>query len=218
MNMDSIMYRLKLVFDYYEMSVFQKNVGGYLFDIQGYALMTLAEQGPGVGEIVELGSFKGKSTCWLARGTKRARREKVWAIDRFTGSPEHQKGKQHEDADIAASGSTFAIFRENLKKLDVADYVIPMVASSEEAARDWDKPIRLLFIDADHSYDASKLDFELWSPFVVDGGLIAFHDIGDWPGVTQFYRELLNSNAKYTQILEVMGLAVVQKGAQQPTP
>jgi predicted O-methyltransferase YrrM len=218
MNIDSIMYRLRLVFDYYEMSVFQEKVGGFLFDIQGYALMTLAEQGPGVGEIVELGSFKGKSTCWLARGTKRVRREKVTAIDQFTGSPEHQKGMRHEDADIAESGSTYSVFRENLKKLEVDDYVVPLVASSEEAARNWDKPIRLLFIDADHSYEASKLDFELWSPFVVDGGLIAFHDIGSWPGVTQFYQEMLSAGAGYKQAFEVMGLAVVEKVTQQPEP
>jgi len=218
MEIDSIMYRLRLVFDYYEMTLFHQNVGGYLTDMQGYTLMVLAEQGPGVGEIVEVGSFKGKSTCWLARGTKRARREKVTAVDGFTGSPEHQVGMPCEDKDIAESGSTYAVFQENLKNLGVNDYVTPIVASSEEAVRGWNKPIRLLFIDADHSYEASKLDFELWSPFVVEGGLIAFHDIGGWPGVTRFYQEMLSADAGYKQAFEVMGLAVVEKVTQQPAP
>lgn len=34
-----------------------------------------------------------------------------------------------------------------------------------------------LFIDGDHSYDGVKRDFEMYSPLVRPGGLIAFHDI-----------------------------------------
>lgn len=34
-----------------------------------------------------------------------------------------------------------------------------------------------LFIDADHSYDGVKADFELWYPRVKSGGIVAFHDI-----------------------------------------
>lgn len=35
----------------------------------------------------------------------------------------------------------------------------------------------LLFIDADHTYESVKKDFEIWSPLVRRGGWIAFHDI-----------------------------------------
>lgn len=34
-----------------------------------------------------------------------------------------------------------------------------------------------LFIDADHTYQGVKLDFEMYSPLVGRGGIIAFHDI-----------------------------------------
>lgn len=37
----------------------------------------------------------------------------------------------------------------------------------------------VLFIDGDHSYEQVKLDYENWSPLVVRGGLIVFHDIVD---------------------------------------
>ena len=36
-----------------------------------------------------------------------------------------------------------------------------------------------LFIDADHTYEGVKKDFELWSPLVRNGGSIIFHDIVD---------------------------------------
>src|SRR5205823_2583944 len=40
-----------------------------------------------------------------------------------------------------------------------------------------DKPLDFLFVDADHSRDGVRRDFELYSPLVRVGGLIAFHDI-----------------------------------------
>src|SRR5690606_1473944 len=98
----------------------------------------------------------------------------------------------------------------------VEDYVVPVKASSQETAANWNGPIRLLFIDADHSYQASRLDFELWSPHVVMGGMIAFHDIGYWEGVTRFYQELLESATEFHEIVNVAGLAVVKRIAPPP--
>jgi predicted O-methyltransferase YrrM len=55
--------------------------------------------------------------------------------------------------------------------------------------------VDLLFIDADHSYEGVRNDFETYSPLVRPGGLIAFHDIVDGPpeavgGVPRFWKEL----------------------------
>ena len=40
-----------------------------------------------------------------------------------------------------------------------------------------DRPIDLLMIDGDHSYEGVRRDFELYAPLVREGGLVAFHDI-----------------------------------------
>ncbi len=40
-----------------------------------------------------------------------------------------------------------------------------------------EKYIDFLFIDGDHTYEGVKKDFEMYSPFVKNGGIIAFHDI-----------------------------------------
>jgi len=69
----------------------------------------------------------------------------------------------------------------------------------------------LLFIDAEHSYEASKLDFDLWSPHVVRGGLVCLHDIGHWRGVTEFYDREVKANPAYREVLNVMGLVVLEK-------
>lgn len=41
--------------------------------------------------------------------------------------------------------------------------------------------IDFLFIDGDHTYSGVKQDFEMYSPLVKSGGVIAFHDIAKHP-------------------------------------
>jgi cephalosporin hydroxylase len=54
----------------------------------------------------------------------------------------------------------------------------PEIARRTEEMLDG-RDIDFLFIDGDHTYEGVKDDFERYSPFVADGGLIAFHDIVD---------------------------------------
>lgn len=187
------------------------DVGGFLHNLEGYTLLQLAATGGGVGAIVEIGSFEGRSTAFLAAGAKETGREKVVAVDHFRGSPEQQPGQEYASPTLAREGTTFPCFQENLQRLQLHDYVTPIVASSAEAVKQWSGPIRLLFIDGDHSYEESRRDFELWSPFVVQHGLICFHDICVWPGVTRFYEELLRDTKAYLEVGGVVSLRVVEK-------
>ena len=117
---------------------------------------------------VEIGSWKGKSTIWLAAGSKKGNRAMIYAVDTFTGSSEHQKpGKIIWNFDE---------FKLNIKKAGVDDIIRPIVNTSKKAAEEWKLPIKFLFIDGAHEYEFVEKDFSLWSPYVVDGGIIAFHD------------------------------------------
>jgi predicted O-methyltransferase YrrM len=176
--------------------------------LEGYALTLLAQHGPGVGAVVEIGSYMGRSTCFLALGVKRASRPPVVAVDHFGGSPEHQAGASHESKVLVAEGTTYNQFLRNLEKAGVAEHVRPVRSGSLEAARGWREPIRLLFIDGDHSYEASRADFAAWSPQVEGSGLVAFHDIGAWAGVTRFYEELL-AEGRWRERAKVRSLRVV---------
>src|SRR5262249_43965944 len=82
-----------------------RDIAGFLAPIEGFALHQLAQSGPGRGNIVEIGSFMGLSTCWLASGSKAAGRLGVIAVDHFTGSPEHQVGGSHQVDAIAKTGT-----------------------------------------------------------------------------------------------------------------
>ena len=162
-------------------------IAGWLAEEEGYFLYRLARDGEGTGEVVEIGSWMGRSTAWLAAGCKTATRERVHAVDTFAGSAEQQ-----EFDVLKSEGTTYHQFAENLERVGLFDYVEPVVASSHDAERRWDgKPIRLLFIDGDHSYEGVRADFNAWSRHVIVGGVIAFDDVIDkWPGVKRCFEEV----------------------------
>jgi predicted O-methyltransferase YrrM len=66
-------------------------IDGWLSDNEGELLFNLAKNCKGEGKIVEIGSWKGKSTVWLASGSKSGKNVKVYAIDPHTGSSEHKE-------------------------------------------------------------------------------------------------------------------------------
>lgn len=117
------------------------SIEGWLFPLEGYLLYLLAPEGPGVGEIGEIGSYLGRSTAFWASGAKSTQRENVTAVDHFRGSPEPQPGQLAASKTLEEEGTTFPRFQENLKRLGLTGQVTPIVASSEEAARTWTKPI-----------------------------------------------------------------------------
>lgn len=142
-------------------------IGGWLRDTEAKFLYNTARNSQW-GVVVEIGSWLGKSTVYLAMGSKAGNRSKVYAIDPHRGGIEHER--------IAQNYSTFEKFLENIKKAGVEDIVIPLRKTSQEVAQNWSAPIKFLWIDGDHSYEGAKADFELYFPFVVEGGVIAFHD------------------------------------------
>jgi hypothetical protein len=206
-----VLQRIHIVDDYLQTTAQLKNIEGWLNPIDGYVLQQIAAFGPETGEIVEIGSFMGLSTCWLALGSKKANREKVTAVDHFKGSPEHQQGARGECRVLVDEGTTFNRFLENIRCAGVEDWVTPVVSDSVGAASGWNRPIRFLFIDGIHSYEGSKNDFEAWSPFVVQHGLIGFHDIGTWPGVTYFFNDLMQETQDYKLVLSVGCIRIIQK-------
>src|SRR6266850_1610424 len=117
-------------------------VDGWLDYGEGETLYRLAKQCQGRGAIVEVGSWKGKSTIWLAGGSEEGSKTKITAIDPHIGSAEHQ----------SESGSvwTFDEFQANLRMAGIERLVIPLVKTSEDAARAFKNSVELVFIDGAH--------------------------------------------------------------------
>ena len=142
-------------------------INGFLTESEARCLYLLAQNCGGT--IVEIGSWKGKSTVCLALGSKAGGKGKVFAID------PHQ-GLADDCAQVYLPEKTEAIFRKNISRAQVDDIVTPLVMTSEDASKDWEEAISMLFIDGAHDAENARLDFTLWYPYLQDGGVICFHD------------------------------------------
>jgi predicted O-methyltransferase YrrM len=194
-------------------------VEGWLTDLEGATLFQLAARCSGRGAIVEIGSWKGKSTIWLAHGSRSGNASRVYAVDPHGGH-----------AAAAPDQGTFQEFERNLAEFQAQELVTPIVATSAEAAADFNHPIELLFIDGAHAYDLVKLDFELWAPKVINGGMIVLHDsnaggipildhyLVRWPGPRRIAEEriLKSRSFRNTRIIDTM--TVGEKVAEASLP
>jgi predicted O-methyltransferase YrrM len=175
-----------------------ESIEGWLSPVEGYLLYRLARDGEGHGAIVEIGSWMGRSTAWLAAGSKAAGREQVHAVDVFDGGP------TLKNLDVIRNeGTTYHRFTENLESVGLFDRVEPIVAESSAAAQHWTKgAIRLLFIDGDHRYPAVRQDLDLWSPHVAVGGLVVLDDATEsYPGVLQLLDEMIADEKHWQPLL-----------------
>jgi hypothetical protein len=138
------------------------------------------------GCIVEIGSYRGRSTIALARGSKAGHKLPVYAID------------PHEDF-IGAFGGAFgpldrAKFFEAMLDSGCFDIVRLVNLSSELVSVAWDKRVGMLWIDGDHSYAGVSRDFECWLPHLAENAVVAFHDsVKPGLGPTLFLAELLEA-------------------------
>lgn len=135
-------------------------VAGWLTDEEADTLYTLARRVTGDGVIVEIGSFKGRSTICLALGSRAGASVPVYAID--PGNVGTRRAAE---------------LRANLERAGIADLVVPVAATSNDAFASFEpERIELLFIDGSHEYAQVMLDFAQWTSRLVDGGMLVMHD------------------------------------------
>ncbi|HKZ34407.1 MAG TPA: class I SAM-dependent methyltransferase [Patescibacteria group bacterium] len=161
---------------------FPQSVNGWLSIQEGELLYTLAQKNPLKGCIVELGSYHGKSTICLSQGTKAIQGKKVYTVDRFIGGE-----------DIGPEKNFYHHLIDNVRDFGLKDWVIAIKGDTAESAKNWKDPIRLLFIDASHTYDNVRRDFDAWQKHLIPDGIVVFHDSVDRPGVHRVVREVILS-------------------------
>lgn len=138
----------------------------------GEFLASVARQVPADLAIVEIGSFRGMSTCYLASGARDGNGAKVWAVDPWD-LPGNPYGKHGYSAPIVREE-----FERQLRGLQLWSRVNPVQDFSTSAAAAWTGPkIGLLFIDGDHDESAVRSDIEQWSPHLAESHLVVLDDL-----------------------------------------
>jgi predicted O-methyltransferase YrrM len=148
-----------------------RKVPGFLMEAEARLLGTIAACTPARGAIVEIGSFKGKSTVMLAMVAAHYGLGPIVAID-----PHNFNSAELLDLKANPEASSYRDFLTNIAAAGVANYVDPRRAYSADVAREWNRPIRFLWIDGDHSYQGAKTDFDGFFRHVQPYGVVALHD------------------------------------------
>ena len=157
---------------------FWGEIKGFLADDEAAALATAAAEASRRGPVLEIGSYCGKSTVCMGLAMSDSGHV-LYALDHHRGSEEHQPGEFFHDPELADGDGvdTFREFRRNIDRAGLVDLVVPVVASSELASRNWSTPLAMVFIDGGHSLDAALTDYRCWAGHILRGGVLAIHDV-----------------------------------------
>jgi len=153
---------------------------GFMPPNEGLALYDAAAGLDIDGPLLEIGSYCGKSAIYLGAAAQQ-RSSVLFSVDHHRGSEENQPGWEWHEPDLVdpAVGKldTLPIFRRTIHDAGLEDTVIALVANSPTLAAYWTTPLALVFIDGGHGTEPAHRDYELWSPYLEEGGLLLIHDV-----------------------------------------
>ena len=153
---------------------------GFLDPEEGRCLYEIALEAGPLAACLEIGSYCGKSTLYLAAACQKSNGI-LFSIDHHQGSEEQQPGEEYFDPDLydpqTDGVDTFKEFKATIERGGLEDTVVPIVSRSEVAARLWATPLSLVFIDGGHSMAAACTDYDAWSGHILPGGFLLIHDI-----------------------------------------
>lgn len=147
---------------------------------EAMALFALARRAARIGPIVEIGSYLGRSTLFLAAAVAEEASGVIFSIDHHRGSEEMQSGWPDHDPSLVDPGTgtmdSLPHFRTALK--GATDGIVTcVVGESAAVARRWHAKAGLVFIDGGHGEAVCWSDCRSWAPHVSPGGFLVFHDV-----------------------------------------
>ena len=191
---------------------------GFMPAAEGLALYDAAARYACRGPVLEVGSYCGKSTIYLAAAAREAG-QMVVTVDHHRGSEEHQPGWEYHDPGLVdpAAGrlDTLPRLRATLAAAGVEDDVVVVVGRSADVARLWRMPLGMVFIDGGHTDAAAVADYEGWAPWVAPGGVLAIHDVFGDPAdggqaPYRIYQRALKSGA-FTEVPGAGSLRLLER-------
>ena len=137
------------------------------------------------GSFLEVGSWHGCSSVVIGMEVKKLN-SRLYCIDiwnkKMTGKEETERmkvmegyRKMHHVAGVFFKGDSYLIFTENIKARGLDDTIVPIIGFSSTIRKTWKIPLRFIFIDGNHDYKYIQDDCR-WRQFLINAGIIAFHD------------------------------------------
>ena len=193
------------------------SIKGFLDLNEGIALYEEVKRVSENNFCVEIGSYCGKSTCFIGQACKE-NKSKLITIDHHKGSEEQQLGELYFDAEVYDEKlrrvNTLPLLEKNLAKFDLEDVVKPLVMDSISASKIVENNADLIFIDGSHTFESAESDYELWKNKIKKGGTLAIHDVYDsedegGQAPNKIFKQSLNEGFNF--IKRVKSLVLLQK-------
>jgi len=184
-----------------------KSIEGWLTLSEGQMLYIIAA-GVTEGCIVEVGSFRGRSTAALCAGVSVGKSGPVYAVD------------PHENF-VGVKGAKFGPgdrreFFRTMIETRMVKHVRLLNSTSRALSPGWTRPVGMLFLDGDHRYESTLADFEAWRPHLLNGAMVVFADAQD-DGPARVISEF-STRQMLTKIDSVGKLTSFRFSAQGKTP
>lgn len=160
---------------------------GFFPEDEAMALYRVARRAAstGLGPIVEIGAYRGRSTLFLAAGIADATSSweptVCFSVDHHHGSQEMQAGSTFHDETLIDPSTglmdSLPAWRQNIAAAKAEDLVIAVIGDAERIASVWAQSLCLVLIDGGHGKNVCWADYRGWAPHVSVGGFLAFHDV-----------------------------------------
>ena len=193
------------------------SIKGFLDLNEGIALYEEVKRVSENNFCVEIGSYCGKSTCFIGQACKE-NKSKLITIDHHKGSEEQQLGELYFDAEVydekLGRVNTLPLLEKNLAKFDLEEVVKPLVMDSISASKIVENNADLIFIDGSHTFESAESDYELWKNKIKKGGTLAIHDVYDsedegGQAPNKIFKQSLNEGFDFMK--RVKSLVLLQK-------
>jgi N-succinyldiaminopimelate aminotransferase len=191
---------------------------GFMPADEGQALYETALAYAPVGPVMEIGTYCGKSTIYLAAAARQYG-QTVLTVDHHHGSEEHQEGWEYHDTSLVDPGTgridTLPRFRRAIAAAGLEDDVVAIVGRSDRVAQVWRGLLGMVFIDGGHTDEAAQADYEGWASKVTLGGALVIHDVFPDPAdggqaPYRVYQRALESG-EFTEVRAAGSLRVLER-------
>ena len=180
------------------------SIKGFLAHKEGLFLYELTKKYCLKNFAVEVGSYCGKSACYIGQACKE-NKTYLMTIDHHRGSEEQQYGEEYFDPDEYNYDKeivdTLPTLLKNIQKFRFEEVILPVVNSSELASKEIENNIDLVFIDGSHTFESARKDYVSWKNKIRIGGILAIHDVYDsevegGQAPKEIYEKALSENFK----------------------
>ena len=203
-----IVLRSEKIVDLEALATIASSIPGMIDSGSGRHLYSLCYFQVEEGDVVEIGSWQGRSTSFLARAVENSGNGNFYAVDHFKGNvgkESHYIIEKDDMSDLKAG------FLNNIERVGLSSTVNLLDMKNEDAARVLEiSKIRFLFIDGDHTREGVERDIALFFTKLVNGAIVVFDDFSRaFPGVIEAVDALLEKK-KHSRVMSYKNTLVLK--------